>query len=128
MVLEAAAVPLGEWIYGTRASCCYSNNQKDQSRILARANLGAAEGRPAMSDARFEEMLNAYTGACYAHAVGCGTIDEQQAARASLLAYYEERTAGIRVTARREDGGYWIADENDHESENATLILDEVPR
>jgi hypothetical protein len=55
-----------------------------------------------MNDARFEEMLNRYTGHCYAHANGCGSeIEDVIAARAALVAYFEERTAE-RDSARRE--------------------------
>jgi hypothetical protein len=85
-----------------------------------------------MSNKRFEELLDAYAmtvrtwdgydGPHVTHAFG------GRDTRSALIAYFEERTRGIRVTAIRDDAGYWIADQNDTQPENATLILDEVPR
>jgi hypothetical protein len=87
-----------------------------------------------MSDARFEELLGNFEQAVIDfHAVKDYRTEEIRTktcrvARAALLAYFEERMAGIRVTANQDDAGYWIADQNDTQPENATLILDEVPR
>jgi hypothetical protein len=54
-----------------------------------------------MSDARFEELLNKYTGHCYAHANGCDSeIEDVQAARATAEAIVEREK-------EKEKDGQW---------------------
>ena len=47
-----------------------------------------------MTDPKFEELLDAYVRRFHAHTIGRGMeVAELNAARAALIAYFEERTA-----------------------------------
>jgi hypothetical protein len=92
--------------------------------IKARAAC-IATSAPPLSDARVDRG----TRAALEYLTGPARIFACDLARAVLSAADAvPGPAAIRVTAIRDDAGYWIADQNDTQPENATLILDEPPR